>query len=90
MTVTNSSRKGISIMEQCSPQNLHVICVKVGSQVILHKLKAKSQLNGIHGTVVYHFIETTGRVVVLLDISESKRPIAVKPENLHMFYQELK
>jgi hypothetical protein len=35
-------------------------------------------------------IETTGRVGVLLDFSESIQPIAVKPENLHMFAQELK
>jgi hypothetical protein len=42
-------------MEQCSPQNLHIICFKVGAPVILHKLKAKHQLNGIHGTGVHPF-----------------------------------
>ena len=55
----------------------------VGSKVVLHKLKAKPELNGQNGTVVYPLNKATGRVGVVLDSSESrKKPIAVKPENL--------
>ena len=54
-----------------------------GLKVVLHKLKAKPELNGQKGVVVHPFNTVTGRVGILLDSSEVRnKPIAVKPENL--------
>jgi hypothetical protein len=51
-----------------------------GVKVILHKLRAKPELNGRTGTVMSGLNLETGRVGVLLD--QAAKLIAVKPENL--------
>lgn len=51
-------------------------CYTLGVKVVLHKLRAKPDLNGRKGIVVSRF----NRVGVLLD--QAIQPIAVKPSNL--------
>jgi len=65
-------------------ESINSMSFEAGTRCVLHKLKARPELNGQKGTVVYELDEGTGRVGILLDSwrSTSKKPIAVKPENL--------
>lgn len=76
---------GIDVTSPTSTQDsVNAYCFQKGVGVILHKLKAKPELNGKNGTVVYPLNTTTGRVGILLDSphASDNLPIAVKPENL--------
>ena len=66
-----------------SPEDIAFLSFSVGTRIVFHKLKVKSELNGKTGTVVYPFNKTTGRIGILPDSSNaSNKPIAVKPMNL--------
>lgn len=63
-------------------EKLNSVTFVRGAKVVLHKLKARPELNGNKGTVVYGLNKKTGRLGILLDSSTTKKPIAIKPENL--------
>ncbi|KAL3939575.1 MAG: hypothetical protein SGBAC_005722 [Bacillariaceae sp.] len=80
-------------MSEASRDTIHSYSFSKGSRVVLHKLKAKPELNGKQGRVVLPLNKKTGRVGVLLDddsltiSSNSHAPVALKPENLCLVRQ---
>eukprot|EP00979_Chaetoceros_neogracilis_P005654 scaffold1035_cov265-Chaetoceros_neogracile.AAC.12 len=71
-------------MRTASQNTLDSISFDKGTRVVLHKLKARPELNGKTGFVVHPLnSKANGRVGVLLDfVEDTSKPIALKPENL--------
>ena len=71
-------------MRTASRNTLDSIFFDKGTRVVLHKFKARPELNGKTGYIVHSLnSKANGRVGVLLDLVEdTSKPIALKPENL--------
>ena len=67
---TNATMKMMEVlhgidMRSLSQDDMHRISFPKGAKVVLHKLRAKPELNGRTGSVVYPLNERTGRMAFL-------------------------